>query len=297
MLLGVMNKHQKCLVCNSNHLKPLGNYHQKHGLVKCGSCGFVFMENIPSQDELNDYYSKYSYADDTYLSPITIKVYNELLDEFEQYRKHGKILDVGCGRGWFLQEAKKRGWEVYGTEYSETGYQRCVADGINMQLGQLQADSFNSEEFDVITSFEVIEHINNPMEELGHITKFLRSGGLFYCTTPNFNSLNRYYLKEDFNIIVYPEHLAYFTRKTLSDAAKRSGLKRIKFLSTGISITRIKTSKNTADEQIIEESNSDEQLRQKIEQKWYLAVAKSGINGVLTLFNWGMTLKGYYIKP
>lgn len=292
--MSIRNKH--CLICHSSQLKPLVGYYQKHELITCQSCGFVFMEKIPSLSELSTHYSTYSYNDQGYLSSLTRKSYQRLLDEFEKYRKTNTLLDVGCGRGWFLEEAKKRGWEVYGTEYSETAVNLCRAKGIQMVAGKLDALTFLTKNFDVITSFEVIEHINNPNEELENINKLLRSGGLFYCTTPNFNSLLRYYLKADYNMIGYPEHLSYYTKKTLNRVVQQNGFKNIKFLSTGISITRIKTSKKTSTEKLISEKSADEILRQTMDSKWYLRVAKSIANGVLTRLNLGVTLKGYYIK-
>ncbi len=64
-----------------------------------------------------------------------------------------------------------------------------------MQEGKLNPKNYTDEEFDVITSFEVLEHINNPVEEIKIFHKLLRLGGLVYLTTPNFNSISRYYFK------------------------------------------------------------------------------------------------------
>ena len=291
-----MGKHHKCLVCEGEQLQPLKGYYEQHQMVKCQDCSFVFMERIPTLEELDAHYSVYAYSGEGYLSPITIKSYNLLLDEFEKYRKTNKILDVGCGRGWFLDAAKKRGWEVYGTEFSSTAVQLNTEKGIAMKEGKLNPADFENVEFDVITSFEVIEHINNPNEELENIASLLRKGGLFFCTTPNFDSLLRYYLKAAYNVIGYPEHLSYYTKKTLNKVVKKHGLKPIKFQSTGISITRFKTSKKTSTKKFVEETASDEILRKKIDQKWYLGVAKNIVNKLLTWTNTGMTLKGYYIK-
>ncbi len=289
-------KHTACLVCGSKRIDPLVRFYEKTGLVKCKDCGFVFMEKIPTIEELALHYGRYSYESEGYLSPITIKSYNQQLDEFEPYRKNNKILDVGCGRGWFLLEAQKRGWEVYGTEYSKAAVNICKKNRIKIKEGALDEAFFDDGSFDVITSFEVIEHINNPNEELRHLYKFLRQGGLFYCTTPNFNSILRYYLRTEYNIIGYPEHLSYFTKATLNKLAKQNRFKPIKFLSTGISLTRIKTSKKTSQEKLIAKDSADEVLRNQIEKNWYLRVVKKLVNSFLTLTNTGMTLKGYYVR-
>jgi 2-polyprenyl-3-methyl-5-hydroxy-6-metoxy-1,4-benzoquinol methylase len=292
---GMRSYHSSCLICESKKLLTLKGY-EKHDLVKCSSCSFVFMRAIPSADELNAHYSRYTYNSEKYLSPITIKSYNLLLDEFERYRKSNRILDVGCGAGFFLDQAKKRGWEVYGTEYSTRAVEVCKAKGINMKEGVLQRKNFDEADFDVITSFEVIEHINNPIKEVDEIYAILRKGGLFYCTTPNFNSLLRFYLKDDYNIISYPEHLCYFTNQTLHKVLKKAGFVRDKMLSTGISVTRFKTSSGVSQEEYIGENTADEKLRREIEQKWYLSAAKKAVNNLLTLTSTGMTLKGYYKK-
>ena len=237
-----MKKHSNCLICYSTDIKPLKSYYNKHGLVKCKNCGFVFIDKVPTEEELNAHYSVYSYGREDHLSPITVISYSKLLNEFEKYRKTNKILDVGCGRGWFLNEARKKGWNVYGTEYSDTAVKLCEDMGIEMRKGKLTPEQFPFSDFDIITSFEVLEHINNPNEEIKNIYKLLRVGGLFYCTTPNFNSILRYYKKENYRIISYPGHLSYYTKTTLTCLLKKNNFNLKKFLSTGISIGQINTS-------------------------------------------------------
>lgn len=304
--------HKKCLLCESEKIEPIKGY-ERHYLVKCQNCDFVFIKRIPTLQELNDYYEHYASAH--YLSPITVMRYHELLDEFEKYRKTGKILDVGCGIGLFLNVAKERGWEVYGTEFSADAIRICKEKGITMHGGILDSKNYEDETFDVITSFEVIEHINNPLEETAHIQKIMRKGGLFYCTTPNFNSLMRYYLKADYNVIEYPEHLSYYTSKTLTYLMNKFGFQKQKILTTGISITRFKgsqdskkqketnTKENTiaepkeeTGEALVTADSADEILRNKIENNPLLQLGKTLANGTLNLTNTGLTLKGYYIK-
>src|SRR5215211_5801758 len=123
------SSHPACLISGSKKLKPLKGY-EKHYLVK-SPVGFVFCSRIPTTPELISHYS--GYPRDTYLSPITIKRYNELLDEFEKFRKTGKLLEVGCGSGHFLHEAKKRGWDVYGTEFTDDAIEKCRQYGIKME--------------------------------------------------------------------------------------------------------------------------------------------------------------------
>jgi len=285
--------HTKCLISGSSRLKPLKGYEQ-HYLVKSYPLGFVFASKVPTEEELVAHYKKYSRED--YLSPITVKRYHELLDQFEKYRKTGRILDVGCGIGYFLNEAKKRGWEVYGTEFTDEAIAKCHIHGINMHKGKLDPAWFEEGMFDVITSFEVIEHINNPVEEVQNINKILRTGGLFYFTTPNFNAIERYVLKADYNVITYPEHLCYYTRKTIDYLLRNHGFKKKKLLTTGFSMSRIKTSMGSKKEVLHDPSSSDEKIRDTLEKNKLMHLVKHGVNTALTLLGVGSSLKGWYIK-
>ena len=288
-----MNEHHKCLVCSSKVLLDLHDY-MDHHLSQCKKCGFVFAKKIPSDKELEEHYKGYGRND--YLSPITIKRYNELLNTFEEFRKTNKILDVGCGIGYFLEVAKERGWDVYGTEYTDEAIQICSSKGINMQKGILSSGNYQNEEFDIITSFEVIEHINNPIDELTNFYKVLRKGGLVYLTTPNFNSLLRYRLKSEYNVICYPEHLSYYTPKTLKKLFTCVDFKTKKIESTGISLTRLKTSKGVSKQSFISKESDDEKIRSQIENKKHLQFLKYLVNRILTIIGKGDALKGYFIK-
>jgi 2-polyprenyl-3-methyl-5-hydroxy-6-metoxy-1,4-benzoquinol methylase len=287
------NDHISCLICNSSLLNILNDFKEAH-LCQCHSCGFVFSKAIPTADELEKHYEGYSRND--YLSPITILRYNELLDKMEIFRKTNRLLDVGCGIGYFLEVAKERGWEVYGTEYTDEAIEICSKKEISIKKGPLNAQQYKPESFDIITSFEVIEHINNPIQELAHFNKILRKGGLVYLTTPNFNSLLRYWLKDKYNVICYPEHLSYYTPKTLKKLFTISGFKTLKIETTGISLTRFKTSSGKSNQQFISATSDDEQIRTQFETKRILQITKKIINNFLTIIGKGDNLKGWFVK-
>jgi 2-polyprenyl-3-methyl-5-hydroxy-6-metoxy-1,4-benzoquinol methylase len=287
------NKHSTCLVCEHKDLKALTGY-EKAFLVKCGNCGFVFSERIPTIEELDNHYK--NYGSNFYCSELTIKRYNEILDKMESFRKTGRLLDIGCGIGFFLDVAKKRGWEVYGTEYSERLIGLLREKGITIHEGPLNSKNYEEGFFDVVTSFEVIEHINNPTNEINQIGKLIRKGGLVYITTPNFNSLLRKRLKIQYNVINYPEHLSYYTPSTMNHLFSSNGFKKLKIETTGISLTRLRTSKGTSTQKYVSASSDDEKLRQQMDEKWYLGIAKKIINGALTTLGSGDSLKGWFVK-
>lgn len=271
--------HSICLVCQSEELHILNGYEKDH-LCQCQNCGFVSSKAIPTEQELVAHYKGYGRND--YLSPITIKRCEELLDRLEPYRNTNRILDWGCGIGYFLEVAKRKGWEVFGTEYTNEAVRICQGKGINMFQGTLDKVDLPVGYFDVITSFEVIEHINNPLVEVERMDRQLRPGGIIYHTTPNFNSLLRYYLKEEYNVIAYPEHLSYYTPKTLTLLFQKFGYNKQLLKTTGISLTRFKKSKKKSDEPLISASSTDEKLRHQAESKWYMKIMK-------TIINWSLT--------
>jgi len=278
--------HKTCLLCNGPHLTDLKVYHKAH-LVKCNSCNFVFSKKVPTNHELLLHYAQYNR--NTKVSRITIKRYNELLDRFEKYRSTNNILDIGCGDGYFLEVAAQRGWRVYGTEFTEEAVNICKAKGINTHMGVLDPENYTGILFDIITSFEVIEHINDPQPEINKINKLLRTNGLLYITTPNFNSISRYVLGPKWTVIQYPEHLSYYTAKTLSAFLCKNGFKKLKLEATGIDVNRYQTSANAT-------AVSGEELRQKAESKTIYKYLKIIINAFLNLTLKGDNLKGSYIK-
>lgn len=290
----------KCITCGSMGLKPLVSF-QKAWLVSCQNCSMVFSSRNPTIEELENHYQGYGRND--YLSPITIKRYHEILDAFEAVRKTNRILDVGCGIGYFLDVAKSRGWDVYGTEYTEDAVKICQSKGITMHAGALNPQNYAAESFDVITSFEVIEHINTPNEEIQRIFSLLRTGGYFYVTTPNFNSLLRYYLGPKYNVIGWPEHLSYYTPKTLTSLMLGHGFKKVWVQTTGISITRFLTSRTPKEiaspvegTEFISAQTDDEKLRNRFESNPLLSFAKQSINSMLTFIGKGDALKGLFQK-
>ena len=287
--------HTTCLLCGSRKLKSLDGY-EKHDLLKCSDCSFVFMRRIPTQEELYDHYSVYAYEKEKEISLATKLSYFKLLNKFGKYRKSNKILDVGCGEGWFLELAKERCWEIYGTEFSARAIEICEGKGIKIYKGVLNPENMEETNFDIIISSETLEHINNPRQECSNIYKLLRKGGLFYITTPNFNSYLRLIQKEKYSIIEYPEHLSYYSKKTLDKLLQQSGFYKLKLMTTGISLAKHRIEFENSSLHNVKSKSTDERLRKRIAGSLILQIIKSLVNVFLTFLGIGMTLKAFYIK-
>lgn len=281
--------HTECLLCGSTDLSDLAKQYAHAYLVQCNDCNLVFGKRIPSQKELHDHYALYRRNNP--LSEITVKRYEALLEQFEPYRKTNRLLDVGCGDGHFLAVAKSKGWEVFGTEYTDEAVAAGQNKGITIHKGRIQ-EYADANEFDVITSFEVLEHINDGNEHVAAIHSLLRSGGLFYFTTPNFDALSRRVLGGKWKIIEYPEHLCYYTSSSMHGLISKNGFVRKSVLTTGCTMQKFPIAQKEG-----EVASRGDDLRESIEKRPLLQFAKQCVNGVLNVFRLGDTLKGYYVKP
>ena len=287
-----------CYLCGETRLKVLERYHQT-GLVRCQRCGFVFSKWIPTIEFLIDFYNKY--PEYQHWNEITSLRYRQLMDRFEKFRQTNNLLDVGSGEGLFLDEAQKKNWNVFGTEFIDRFIDRCRERGMIMHKGKLDVNNYKPESMDIILWIEVIEHINDPVEELKKFKTLLRPGGVVYLTTPNFNSISRLLLKEELNLISYPNHLAYYTPSTLKYLFEHNGFRTLKVESTGMSPGRIlKTLSQKRNEKkpILNKNTQqiDEPLRERIESSALLKIMKNTINAMLTATGTGESLKGLFQK-
>jgi SAM-dependent methyltransferase len=280
-----------CPLCGSGTSVPILAY-RAHHLGRCRACDMVYATTRPTDQELDDLYSSYPIKAD--LSPITRIRFTELLSGMEAYRNTNRILDVGSGSGFFLDVAATQGWSVYGVEYDPAIVHACAQRGIIMQQGSFDPDSWDLASFDVLTSFEVLEHVMDPHSEVAKFARSVRPGGLLYITTPNYNALSRWLSHPTWNIINYPEHLNYFTPRSLDRLLREHGFIKVRAMTTGISISRVRSSMTGKQQENVDPNNDDERLRRHIESSKALGMAKALANSVLSSFGKGDTIKGWY---
>jgi SAM-dependent methyltransferase len=281
---------ESCPICGAPGAKPLTGYGRAH-LVRCRRCGMTFAGRPPTDDELGAHYADYGHA---WLdSPITRERYRELLDSFEPYRVTNRLFDSGCGAGYFLEEARARGWEAHGSEYGDHALQICHDKGLEVVQAPLARDTYPPGHFDVITAFEVVEHLREPRAEADVLAHALRVGGLLYCTTPNFNSASRRVLRDRWSVISYPEHLLYFTPRTLRAWLDQAGLRPVRVETAGVSLARLRSGLAGGAEAAVSPAG-DERVRATIERSALLRRAKSAVNGGLSALGVGDTLKARF---
>jgi 2-polyprenyl-3-methyl-5-hydroxy-6-metoxy-1,4-benzoquinol methylase len=183
------SEYLKCMVCGD--IRPVKRLKPFEGtLVKCEECGLVFRNPMPSDKKITDYYKK-SYSDifdEEKIKSHRQEIFLNFLKNARRYLSRGRrLLDVGCGYGFFLNLAKDQGWEVYGVELSKDACQFAQRKlGSNIFCGGLKEASFLSDHFDVVTLWNVLDHMTDPQQQLPEIKRILKNDGLLFLRLPNF---------------------------------------------------------------------------------------------------------------
>lgn len=224
-----------CAICAS---ESVSFYTEKDSfsIFRCASCGHGMVHPMPkSTEEIygEDYFAGagegFGYANyDADKEPLRPFLTQELA-RVEKYAPSDsrEVLDVGAATGFFLEIAKERGWQTRGVEISEFAARIACEKGLDVQAGILSQAGYFPESFDLITLWDVIEHVELPKEELVRVHKLLREGGLILMTTPNFSSSYAKLLGRRWHAIVPPEHLHYFTFKSMQQALEETGFETI----------------------------------------------------------------------
>jgi len=128
----------------------------------------------------------------------------------------GKMLDFGCGSGWYAQRMREQGWDVTGMDFSEHAAREVTRRyGIPVHVGSLPHPAVAPESFDLITMGCVLEHVHQPHELIREAARALRPGGLLVIVVPNMDSWGFRFFKEDWWPLELPRHLLHFTPETL----------------------------------------------------------------------------------
>ncbi|MBV9154763.1 MAG: class I SAM-dependent methyltransferase [Acidobacteriaceae bacterium] len=142
-----------------------------------------------------------------------------------------RLLEIGCGTGDFLVEARSRGFEVAGIEYSreaaEVANANLQADAV--RSGSIDSVKLSTNAYDVIAMFDVIEHLRNPAFSLKCLNAALKPGGTAVVVTPCLDAWSRRLLGR-FWMEYKTEHLTYFSRKSLALLFESSGFDMIRFV-------------------------------------------------------------------
>jgi 2-polyprenyl-3-methyl-5-hydroxy-6-metoxy-1,4-benzoquinol methylase len=217
--------------------------------VECQNCGLIYINpRLLEEDLMREEYDKIAqnhYGNPIYIPQFSASEYKKLFEEdlhaFEKYRHNNRLLDVGCANGAFLDMAREKYWNVFGVEISKYSASYAIQNlKLNIYIGKLPEAHFIPGFFDVITMWEVIEHLNDPLGYLLEANRILRRGGLIAISTPNINSISYNLLKDKWSGVVGPPgHMYYFSPKTIKRLLEKTNFKIKKVTSRGIDVRKI----------------------------------------------------------
>jgi ubiquinone/menaquinone biosynthesis C-methylase UbiE len=144
----------------------------------------------------------------------------------EKYIKtKGKLLDVGTAGGSFLAVAKRNGWQVNGIEPNKWLCKWCKKHyGITIKQGTLEKNLFEKNSFDLVTLWDVLEHVSNPTDTLKRVNKLLKKNGALVVNYPDIDSAIAKLMRRKWFFIL-TVHLYYFTPKTIKKLLEKCGFK------------------------------------------------------------------------
>ena len=154
-------------------------------LFRCRDCGTVIQPALPAGVELHDLYR--DMADTAYLDEETGRrlTADRLLDMVGTYNPTGRLLDVGCGHGLLLDQARKRGYETLGLELSAANAAHA-RETLGLDVRQVGLEDFTDEQgFDIVVLADVIEHLADPVSAIEHCKRLVAPGGVLCIVTPD----------------------------------------------------------------------------------------------------------------
>ena len=221
-----MDTLETCVLCGatSDRFEPYAE-RGEFGVVKCKECSLIFINPRATEEE-----TRKQYTDDV-SSPIRYygksvhvdsPIFEKRLRAIEELVPKGRLLDVGCSVGTFMDVARARGWQVAGVELNKNACELCTEKGHKVYRGLFAPElisTFEKADFDLITLNDVIEHLPDPVASMKLVGPLLRPGGYLMINTPNIDNI----VARTFQIKPM-EHLFYFSTATATRTLEKAGL-------------------------------------------------------------------------
>ena len=242
-----ISKERKCPLCGCGK-EEAREIFIKDGFphLKCLSCGMIFVSPVLEVEKLQSLNMNEESWQKVLLTPNQIELdkrkFDYGLDLIESYcPSRGSLLDIGCGPGVFLEQARNRGWKVAGLEFNKWCVKRLKELEIEVADCPIEESNLKDESFECITLWTILEHLADPAAVLKEINKKLAPGGLLVVYVPNADSLAVRMLQEKCSTFAGDSHLNFFNEKTLSRMLDETGYK---MLEAETILTEIGTMRN-----------------------------------------------------
>jgi 2-polyprenyl-3-methyl-5-hydroxy-6-metoxy-1,4-benzoquinol methylase len=222
----------QCPACTSSeckeelHVQDYTVSKKVFGIAHCRQCTLRFTQDIPEADEIGAYYKAESYISHTdtkqglvsrlyhLVRSITLKGKRNLVISSTGQSK-GRLLDVGCGTGAFLNTMKISGWEVDGLEPDDTASQ-IAFNNYGIETKHPQAIyTLADGQYDAITMWHVLEHVHDLQGYMGRLKKLLKPNGVLFIAVPNYTSADAQKYQQHWAAYDVPRHLYHFSPQSM----------------------------------------------------------------------------------
>ena len=217
-----------CYICGSDKIKSLYDF-MEIKIMECKSCRVNFLNPFPDYEKIKsiytkEYYNSWGINNNTEsLSKMKKTTARNWLDKVCKYKKSGKLLDVGCAMGYFMETADERGLEPYGVELSEFSYKIAKEKFPGKVFnGILEKAPFENNYFDIIVMSDLIEHIRDPLRILKKANQLLKDDGILMISTPNNRDFSRMILQNKW-MHYKIEHLFYYSVRSIGILLEKQG--------------------------------------------------------------------------
>lgn len=222
----------KCKVCNSEmspHFMARGFW-----IFRCPKCTFEQVKLYESSETVS-YDSEY-FVNNKYRDLVTLNLENKRrIRIIQKYLSNNdKVLDFGCATGEFVDYAKND-FCMFGCDvsYDAINIAKAKYPDISKHLYNLDEFSLSEEVYSAVVLWDVIEHIEYPFELICRLRDKITSGGYLVMSTPNIGAIFAKITKSLWPFMTPPEHLCFFTKKSLYYIAKKTGFTVLKWKTKG----------------------------------------------------------------
>lgn len=191
-------------------------------IVRCLDCGFVYQNPQPDPESVllaYEHVVDVKYAEER---QGRVHTFRRALEELETHAQPGRLLDVGSHLGVFVEVARERGWAAEGVELSRWAVEIARGRGVPVTQGTLEDLTAEEDSFDVVTLWDVIEHLSDPLAEIRKVHRLLRPGGVLAISTMDVDAPVARLLGRRWPWYMLM-HLTYFSRQTLGRLVEMAG--------------------------------------------------------------------------
>lgn len=210
-------------------------YGEHTQIVECYECGYVYAN--PTWDSADLIHAYTIVEDETYVQEregreLTFRKHLEKIEAITGSANGRTLLDVGAYIGVFVEIAQQAGWQACGIEPSEWAVAEAKKHNLPILQGTLNAPELRGRQFDVVTLWDVIEHLDDPHTELRKVWKVTKPGGLVAVHTMDIGSLTARLLGSRWPWLM-AMHVHFFSKRTLSQMMVQSGFEIVKVQTEG----------------------------------------------------------------